>query len=124
MIKHTVKDELILVSIDKVDFSYRIPLAKIGNFTDWKIGEKGTNGIVIPKVSIWTLQLFTKKITDDAFILQFKDIVQEYSPKNTIDWDETLLAIRIQNDYNALRAENKLSEEEIISELEKQHALR
>jgi hypothetical protein len=124
MIKHTVKDEVISLSIEKVDFSYRIPTAKIGNTADWKIGEKGTSGIVIPGVSIWTLQLFTKKVTEDTYIQQFKAIVQEHAPENTIDWEETMVAVKIQNDYNSLLSENKMTEEEIITELQKKFALR
>ena len=84
MIKHSLKDNLINVSIDKKDFSYRIPVKKIGNAIDWRIGEKGTKGIVIKNVSTWTLQLFTKKTTEDKYIKQFKSIVQEYSANNTI----------------------------------------
>ena len=65
MIKHALKDNLVSISIAKTDFSYRIPIKKIGNTIDWKIGEKGTEGIVIKSVSTWTLQLFTKNITED-----------------------------------------------------------
>ena len=47
MIKHTIKDNLIYISISKKDFSYRIPIKKIGNVIDWRIGENGTKSIVI-----------------------------------------------------------------------------
>jgi hypothetical protein len=51
MIKHSIKDNVISLSIAKMDFSYRIPTTKIENTIDWKIGEKGTDGIVIKNVS-------------------------------------------------------------------------
>lgn len=123
MIKQTIKDELIFLSIEKVDFSYRIPVKKIGNTTDWKIGVKESPGIVIKGVSIWALQLFTKNVTDDAYIQQFKDITQEQSPDNTIDWEKTLTALQIQNEYNSLRSEKKMNEDEIISELTTKYTL-
>lgn len=125
MIKHSLKDNLINVSIDKKDFSYRIPVKKIGNAIDWRIGEKG---IIIKNVSTWTLQLFTKKITEDKYIKQFKSIVQEYSANNTINWEDTLMAVNIQNEYNWLiatnnTAEKKMDEDEIISTLKKKYKL-
>ena len=128
MIKHSLKDNLISISIDKVDFSFRIPVKKIGNAIDWRIGEKGTKGIIIKNVSTWTLQLFTKKITEEKYIKQFISIVQEYSPKSTINWEDTLLAVNIQNKYNWLittnnTAETKISEEEIISTLKEKFKL-
>tara|TARA_B110000285_G_scaffold188681_1_gene214951 strand:+ start:1529 stop:1918 length:390 start_codon:yes stop_codon:yes gene_type:complete len=128
MIKHSLKDNLISISIDKIDFSYRIPVKKIGNAIDWKIGEKGTTGIVIKGVSTWTLQLFTKKTTEDKYIKQFKSLVEEHAPKSTINWDDTFLAVKIQNEYNWLNTTNntaktKISEEEIISTLKKKYKL-
>ena len=128
MIKHSLKDNLISISIDKVDFSFRIPVKKIGNAIDWRIGGKGTKGIIIKNVSTWTLQLFTKKITEEKYIKQFISIVQEYSPKSTINWEDTLLAVNIQNKYNWLittnnTAETKISEEEIISTLKEKFKL-
>lgn len=128
MINHSLKDEQVHISIDNVDFSYRIPLNKIGNTISWKVGEKGSEGIVIKNVSIWTLKLFTKNVTEDKFLEQFKAIVQEYSPKNSIDWKATLLAVRIQNEYNSLTkanltAESKNSHEEIIMTLEEKYKL-
>ena len=128
MIKHSLKDNVIYISIDKIDFSYRIPIKKIGNTSDWRIGEKGTAGIVIKNVSTWTLQLFTKKTTEDKYIKQFKSIVQEHSPKSSINWEDTLMAVNIQNEYNWLittikTAEEKIGEDEIISTLKKKYKL-
>jgi len=128
MIKHSLKDNLIYISIDKMDFSYRIPIKKIGNTLDWRIGEKGTKGIIIKNVSTWTLQLFTKKTNEDKYIKQFKSIVQEHCPNSTINWEETLLAVNIQNEYNWLittnnTAEKKINEDEIISILKKKYKL-
>ncbi|NOQ72695.1 MAG: hypothetical protein GQ574_11865 [Crocinitomix sp.] len=128
MIKHTLKENLIYIAIGKKDFSYRIPVQKIGNTIDWKIGAKETKGILIKNVSTWTLQLFTKNITEEKYIKQFKSIVQEHSPNNTIDWEATLLAATIQNEYNWLvrtndAAAEKITEDEIISNLKKKHKL-
>ena len=128
MIKHSLKDNVVYLSIDKTDFSFRIPVKKIGNTIDWKIGEKGTTGIVIKNVSTWTLHLFTKKTTEEKYIKQFKGIVQEHCPNNAINWEETLLAATIQNKYNWLRttndtAEKKINEDEIISILKKKFKL-
>jgi hypothetical protein len=128
MIKHTIKDDLISLTIAKTDFSYRIPLKKIGNICDWKIGEKGAEGIVMKSVSTWALQLFTKKITEEKYVKQFKSIVEECSPKNSIDWDATLLAVTVQNQYNWFvtinnTAEDKLSEKKLISNLKTKYKL-
>jgi len=127
MIKHSVKNDLIHLSIDNLDFSYRIPLIKLGKAIDWKIGEKGTKGIVIQNVSAWTLQLFTKKITEDKYIKQFKEIVQEHSEKNTVNWEDTFMAVNIQNEYNWLttkdKSDQKISEDEIVSTLKKKYKL-
>lgn len=128
MIKHSVKENLIYLSIGKTDFSYRIPLKKIGNTIDWKIGEKGTKGIVIKDVSTWTLQLFTKKITEEKYVKQFKSIVEEHASNSTINWEQTLLAVNIQNQYNWLittnnAAEEKVKEDEIISTLKEKYKL-
>ena len=112
-----------------MDFSYRIPIKKIGNSIDWRIGVKGTAGIVMKNVSTWTLQLFTKNITDNKYVNQFKSILEEHSTNNTIDWEDTLLAVIIQNEYNKLiaanniTAEKKNSEDEIISMLKKKYKL-
>lgn len=128
MINHSLKDKLVSVSIANRDFSYRIPVKKIGNTVHWRIGEKGTEGIVMKNVSTWTLQLFTKNTTEDKYIQQFKSIVQEYAPNNSIDWKETLLAVTIQNEYNLLIAANtiakeKMDDNEILSILEKKYNL-
>jgi len=126
MIKQTLKDNLNPISIDKVDFSYRIPVKKIGNTIDWKIGEKGTEGLVFKSVSTWTLQLFTKNTGVDKFIQEFISIIKEHSPKNTINWEDTLLAVNIQNEYNSRialnnKADKKTEENEIISILKKKY---
>jgi hypothetical protein len=127
MIKQSLKDGLLYVSIDKMDFSYRIPIKKIGNTIDWRIGEKGTKGLIIQNVSTWTLQLFTKKAIEEKYIEQFKGIVQKHSPDNSINWEATLLAVKIQSEYNLLAtantAEKKISEDEIISILKKKYKL-
>lgn len=128
MIKHALKDNLLSISIAKKDFSYRIPIGKLDNTIDWKIGESGTEVIVMKNVSTWTLQLFTKNITEDKYVKQFKDIVEEHSPKSKINWDDTLLAVTIQNKYNWListneKAEKKISENEIILNLKKKYNL-
>ncbi|MFT5859665.1 MAG: hypothetical protein ACI865_001769 [Flavobacteriaceae bacterium] len=128
MIKHSLKDDLLAISIDKIDFSYRIPIKKLGNTSDWKIGVDGTPSIVIKNVSTWMLQLFTKKTTDDKYIKQFMSIVQEHAPENTINWEDTLMAVNAQNEYNWLSATNKtadkkVSEEEILSSLEKKYKI-
>ena len=124
MIKHTIKENVVYLSIANQDFSYRIPVEKIGNTTDWKIGKKETEGIVVPNVSTWTLQLFTKKTSENKYIRQFEAIVQEQSPSNTINWENTKLAVNIQNQYNWLletnkTAKKKMSYEEIILSLKK-----
>lgn len=128
MIKHSFKDKQVHISIDNRDFSYRIPLNKIGNTISWKIGGKGSEGIVIKNVSTWTLKLFTKNTTENKYLEQFKVIIQEYSAKKNIDWKATLLAVNIQNEYNNLvktntADETKISEEEIISTLEEKYNL-
>ena len=128
MIKHTLKDEVISISIDNRDFSYRIPIKKIANAIDWRIGEKGTKGIVVKNVSTWTLQLFTKKTTEDKYIKQFISIVQKHSLNNTINWEETRLAVNIQNEYNWLiktnsKAEEKINESDIILNLKKKYKI-
>ena len=128
MIKHSLKENIVYISIDKLDFSYRIPTKKIGNMIDWNVGTKGANAIVIKDVSIWTLQLFTKKTTEDKYIKQFISIVQKHSLNNTINWEETRLAVNIQNEYNWLittnnTAKKKISEDEIISNLKKKYKL-
>lgn len=121
MIKHSLKDKVLHISIDNMDFSYRIPVKKTGNTVDWRIGEKGTEGIVVKNVSTWALQLFTKKPFEDKYIQQFKSIVQEYAPNSTINWDDTLVAIDAQNEYYSLVEANKTAEEENISILKSKY---
>ena len=128
MIKHKVTDGLLNISIAKADFSYRIPVKKLENTIDWKIGKKGTEGIVMKSVSTWSLQLFTKKTTEDKYVKQFKSIVQELCPKSSINWEDTLLAVNIQNQYNWMIATNntteeKMTEDEIISILKEKFKL-
>ena len=123
MIKHSVKDELLHVSIENMDFSYRIPLQKLGKLIKWRIGKNKTEGIVMKNVSIWTLKLFSNKVTDDKHIEQFRNIVQEYAPENSIDWKETMLALQVQHEYNQLKAEGEKEEMEIIVYLEKKYKL-
>lgn len=128
MIKHERKENLIHISIDKKDFSHRIPLDKIGKAIQWTIGDKAAACIVIKNVSRLTLRLFTQNITDEKYILEFKNIVQHYAPKNNIDWKATLLAVTIQNEYNSRMAnqqtaDTKMSSDEIIFLLEEKYNL-
>lgn len=124
MIKHSLKDDLLHISIENMDFSYRIPVAKLGKPVKWVIGKYGTEGITMRNISKWTLQLFGKNTLADAYIEQFKSIVQEYAPKNSIDWNETILAVYVQREYNRLRTEDKdMPENEIISILEEKYKL-
>lgn len=119
MINHTLQDNILSVSIANKDFSYRISLKKLGNKIDWRIGEKDTDSIIIKGVSTWTLQLFTKTIMDAQYVQQFKGIVQEYCPNNAINWEDTFMALKIQNEYNALSKTNDSShnQNEIIAML-------
>ncbi|MDG1332380.1 MAG: hypothetical protein P8P74_08615 [Crocinitomicaceae bacterium] len=123
MIKHSVKDELLHISIENMDFSYRIPLQKLGKLVKWKIGKYGTEGIEMENVSKWTLQLFSKKSIGDKYIEQFKSLVQEHAPGNSIDWNETILAVYVQLEYHRLKAEGEMEEMEIISTLEEKYKL-
>ncbi len=74
-------------------------------------------------VSKWTLQLFTKTKMDDKYLEQFKNIVQEYVPGNSIDWNETFLAVYVQHEYNRLKTTGELEEDEILSALEEKYDL-
>lgn len=128
MIKHSLKEGILSLSIEKVDFSFRIPLNKIENTIDWRVGAKGPNSLVIKGVSSWALQLFTKNITEDKYIKQFRALVQTHSPENKINWEETRLAITIQNEYNRLilanaTAEKKHTETEILSNLKRKYKI-
>jgi hypothetical protein len=121
MIKHALKDDLIYISIAKKDFSFRIPLQKIEKSIDWKIGESDI--IVFKQVSKWALQLFTKNVTEEKYMRQFKDLVQEYCPNNTINWEDSMLAVKVQNQYNWLINEKKVPENEVISGLKQKFKL-
>jgi len=123
MIKHSVKGEVLHISIENMDFSYRIPLQKLGKLIKWRIGKDGTDGIVMKNVSNWMLKLFSNKTTDDKHLEQFKNIVQEYAPGNSIDWNETVLAVNVQREYNRLQVEDKMEEKEIILNLEEKYKL-
>ncbi|MDF3026935.1 MAG: hypothetical protein K0S23_1242 [Fluviicola sp.] len=125
MINHKLQDNILSVSIANKDFSYRISLKKLGNRIDWKIGGKDTEGIVIKSVSTWTLQLFTKAITDFKYVEQFKALVQEHCPNNAIHWDDTFMAVKIQNEYNALtKTDDSLdNQNEIIAMLTEKYDL-
>ena len=127
MIKQSLKDKIVYVSIDNIDFSYRIPVKKIGNKLNWRIGAKGTDGIVVNDVSTWTMQLFTKVKMDEKYMQEFKKIVQEHAPNNSINWDDTFKAVNIQNEYNILVGANNAAinhtEVEIIAALEKKFDL-
>ena len=72
--------------------------------------------------------LFTKKTTEDKYIKQFISIVQKHSLNNTINWEETRLAVNIQNEYNWLiktnsKAEEKINESDIILNLKKKYKI-
>jgi len=54
--------------------------------------------------------------------------VQKHCADNTINWDETLLAVNIQNEYNWLiktnsKAEEKINESDIILNLKKKYKI-
>ena len=126
MIKHELKNDQLHISIENKDFSYRIPLNKLEDLIDWKVGKDKSNGVVIKNVSKWTTKLFTKSITTLDDVKQFKGIVQQYCPDNTIDWNETVKAINIQSHYNNLVLDLKkqnLSESQIIETLKKKYKL-
>ncbi len=128
MIKHALKEGIVHLSIDKKDFSHRIPVEKLGKAIQWNIGEEGSELISIKNVSKWMLRLMTQKITDEQSILHFKSIVQHYCPISNIDWKATLMAINIQNEFNSRMAAQKsspypLSQDEIIFLLEEKYEL-
>ena len=126
MIKHELKNDQLHISIENKDFSYRIPLNKLEDLIDWKVGKEDSNRIIINKVSKWALKLFTNNFTTFDHVKQFKGIVQQYCPENTIDWIETEKAINIQSHYSNLvldlKKENP-SESKIISDLKKKYKL-
>ncbi len=128
MIKQSIKEEILYLSISNEDFSYRIPVEKLGTPIDWKIGRKDSEQIVIENVSKWTLQLFTKKVTEGKYVKEFVEIIQKNSPNNTINWENTKTAVNVQNQYNWLvetniTAKKKQTEEEIIESLKKKFNL-
>lgn len=128
MINHSLKDNILSISIPNKDFSYRISLKKLGNKIDWIIGEKDTDTIVMKGVSTWMLQLFTKAVTEDHYIQQFKGLVQEHAPKNSINWEDTMIALKVQNEYNSLSktnnaAKNINKQNEIIAMLTEKYEL-
>lgn len=124
MIKHELKNDQLHISIEKKDFSYRIPVNKLEYLIDWKVGKDKSNSIVVKSVSKWATKLFTKGITTLEHFKQFKGIVAQYCPDNTIDWVETEKAINIQSHYDNLKLDLKkenLSEEAIIAKLKKKY---
>ncbi len=128
MIKHSINEDLLHISIDNRDFSYRIPVKKLGKLISWCVGDSKEEGIVIPNVSSWTLKLFTKSNEDEKYVQQFKDLIQEHAPNNSIDWKATLLAVTIQNEYNRLMITNaafdqKTKNQEVIAQLEEKYDL-
>ncbi len=126
MIKHELKNDQLHISIEKKDFSYRIPLNALEDLIDWKVGKDKSNPIIIKNVSKWTTKLFTKGITTIENVKQFKGIVQQYCPDNTINWGETEKALNIQSHYSNLvldlKNENH-SEISIIAKLKKKYDL-
>lgn len=118
MIQHTLKDDILSISIANKDFSYRISLKKLGNKCNWKIGSNEANQIIIQGVSTYALQLFTKVVTELRYVEQFKGLVQTHCPKNSIHWDDTFLAVKIQNEYNALtKKKNHSNDSEVDKEI-------
>ncbi len=102
MIQHALKDDILSISITNKDFSYRISLKKLGNKCNWEIGDNDSEQIIVKGVSTWALQLFTKVVTELKYVEQFKVLVQEFCPKNSIHWEDTFMAVKIQNEYNSL----------------------
>ena len=128
MIKHELKDNLLYVSIANMDFSYRIPVKKLGKTMSWKIGEKELGNIVIEGVSAWTVQLFSKSTATDNYIKQFKGLIHEHCPENEINWEDTLMAIKIQHEYDLLSktknaGKNDNTQNEILSFLADKYKL-
>jgi hypothetical protein len=126
MIKHELKDNQLHISIENKDFSYRIPLNKLERLIDWKVGKDKSNLVVVKDVSKWALKLFTRNITTMDDVRQFKGIVQQYCPDNTIDWVETEKAVNIQSHYSNLILDLKkenLSEVQIIANLKKKYKI-
>ena len=128
MIKQSLKDQILHINIANLDFSYRIPAAKLGDIINWRIGENKSKGIVIDSVSKWAIQLFTNKVTELKYIRQFQNIVLQHSPICAVNWENTFLAVSIQNDYNWQKSSSntakiKVSEYEIIAKLKQKYKL-
>tara|TARA_B100000767_G_C19403392_1_gene384896 strand:+ start:103 stop:492 length:390 start_codon:yes stop_codon:yes gene_type:complete len=128
MIKQSLKDQILHINIANLDFSYRIPTAKLGDIINWRIGENKSKGIVIDSVSKWAIQLFTNKVTELKYIRQFQNIVLQHSPICAVNWENTFLAVSIQNDYNWQKSSSntakiKVSEDEIIANLKQKYKL-
>lgn len=120
MIQHNIQDNHVHIFIPKTDFSYRIPKEKIASISTWKIGKpENDEQIVIQNVSKWALKLFTKNITQENYIAAFKALLDENFVPNNIDWKATLLAIKVQNRYNWLSANNSDETEILIAVKEK-----
>ena len=72
------------------------------------------------------MKCFTNNFTTIEHVKQFKGIVQQYCPDNSIDWIETEKAINIQSHYSNLvldlKKENP-SEGKIIASLKKKYQL-
>lgn len=75
MIKHALKDNQLHISIEGKDFSYRIPLNKIEDSINWKVGNDKSNVITINNVSKWTMKFFTNNFTIINHVRSFKGIV-------------------------------------------------
>ena len=128
MIKQSLKDQILHINIANLDFSYRIPTSKLGDIINWRIGENKSKGIVIESVSKWAIQLFTNKVTELKYVRQFQNIVLQHSPKCAVNWENTFLAVSIQNDYNWQKsssntAKTKISEDEITANLKQKYKL-
>ena len=98
MIKQSLKDQILHINIANLDFSFRIPISKLGVIINWRIGENKSKGIIIDSVSKWAIQLFTNKVTELKYVSQFQNIVLQHSPKCPINWGNTFLAVNIQNE--------------------------
>ena len=128
MIKQSLKDQILHINITNLDFSYRIPTSKLGDVINWRIGENKLKGIVIDSVSKWAIQLFTNKVTELKYVRQFQNIVLQHSPECAVNWENTFLAVSIQNDYNWQKSSSntakiKISEDEIIANLKQKYKL-
>lgn len=128
MIKQSLKDQILHINIANLDFSYRIPTSKLGDIINWRIGENKSKGIVIDSVSKWAIQLFTNKVTELKYVRQFQNIVLQHSPECAVNWENTFLAVSIQNDYNWQKSSSntakiKISEDEIIANLKQKYKL-